>query len=98
MAPACADDVAVASSKTGALQSPVHTSADYGSLERYDFQLIKSVMVKVDPDSDDDDYVWTLNGEPMPEVTESMHVCVLRSAKTELQCYEQFVMLVKFYG
>ena len=60
-APACADDVAVASSKTGPLQSLVHTSADYGSMERFDFQLVKSVVVKVDPDGDDDDYVWTLN-------------------------------------
>ena len=82
-APACADDVAVASSKTGPLQSLVHTSADYGSMERFDFQLVKSVVVKVDPDGDDDDYVWTLNGEPMPVVTESMHVGVLRSANTE---------------
>ena len=44
---------------------------------------MKSVVVKIDPDSDDDDYVWTLNGEPMPVVTESMHVGVLRSANTE---------------
>ena len=52
-------------------------------MERFDFQLVKSVVVKVDPDGDDDDYVWTLNGEPMPVVTESMHVGVLRSANTE---------------
>ena len=82
-APACADDVAVASSMTGPLQSLVHTSADYGSMERFDFQLVKSVVVKVDPDCDDDDYVWTLNGEPMPVVTESLHVGVLWSANTE---------------
>ena len=28
--------------------------------------------------------VWTLNGEPMPVVTESMHVGVLRSASTQI--------------
>ena len=82
-APACADDVAVASSEPDPLQSLVHTSADYGSMERFDFQLVKSVILKVDSNGDDDDYVWTLNGEPMPVVTESMHVGVLRSANTE---------------
>ena len=44
---------------------------------------MKSVVVKIDPDSGDDDYIWTLNGEPMPVVAESMHVGVLRSANTE---------------
>ena len=79
VAPACADDVAVASSKT----DPLHTSADYGSMERFDFQLVKSLVVKTDPDTDGDNYVWTLNGEPMPVVTESMHVGILRSANME---------------
>ena len=82
-APACADDVAVASSKTDLLQSLVHTSADYGSMERFDFQLVKGLVVKTDPDTDDDNYVWILNGEPMPVVTESMHVGILRSANME---------------
>ena len=44
---------------------------------------MKSVVLKVDPDTNDQDYIWTLNGEPMPVVTESMHVVVLRSATTE---------------
>ena len=44
---------------------------------------MKSVVVKIDPDSGDDDYIWTLNGEPMPVVAESMRVGVLRSANTE---------------
>ena len=82
-APACADDVANASSKPAPLQALINTSADYGSMERFEFQLVKSVVVKIDPDSDGEDYVWTLNGEPMPVVTESMHVGVLRSANTE---------------
>ena len=52
-APACADDVAVASSKPDPLQSLVHTSADYGSMEKYEFQLVKSVVLKVDPNTND---------------------------------------------
>ena len=45
--------------------------------------------MKVDPNGDDDDYVWTLNGEPMPVVTESMHVGYLRSANTELSAVNE---------
>ena len=82
-APACADDVAVASSKPEPLQSLVSTSEDYGSMERYEFQLVKSVVLKVNPAENDEDYVWLLNGEPMPVVTESMHVGILRSASTQ---------------
>ncbi|MCG7879544.1 MAG: reverse transcriptase family protein [Candidatus Thiodiazotropha taylori] len=82
-APACADDVAVASSKPEPLQSLINTSADYGSMEHYEFQLAKSVILKIDAAEEDQDYVWTLNGEPMPVVTESMHVGILRSASTQ---------------
>ena len=83
-APACADNVAVASSKPDPVQSLVNTSAAYGSMEHYEFQLVKSVILKIDAAEEDQDYVWTLNGEPMPVVTESMHVGVLRSASTQI--------------
>ena len=59
------------------------TGADNGSIERFEFQLVKSVVVKVDPNSDDDDYVWTLKGEPMPVVKECMPVGVLRCPSIE---------------
>ena len=52
-------------------------------MERFHFQLLKSFVVIIDPDSDYDGYVWTLHGELMPVVTESMYVGVLRSANTE---------------
>ena len=43
-------------------------------MERYEFQLVKSVVLKVNPTENDEDYVWLLNGKPMPVVTESMHI------------------------
>ena len=46
-------------------------------MEHYEFQLVKSVILKIDAAEEDQDYVWTLNGEPMPVVTESMRVGVL---------------------
>ena len=45
---------------------------------------MKSVILKIDAAEEDQDYIWTLNGEPMPVVTESMHVGVLRSASTQI--------------
>ena len=81
--PAYADDIAVVIPNTDTLKSLIHTSADYDSMEIFDFQLVKSVVLEVDPDNDDDDYVWALNCETMPVVTENMHVYVLRSAYTE---------------
>ena len=88
---ACADDVVVASSKPEPLQSLVSTSEDYGSMERYEFQLVKSVVLKVNPAENDEDYVWLLNGDPMPVVTESMHVGILRSASTQVTAVQENV-------
>ena len=45
---------------------------------------MKSVILKIDAAEEDQDYVWTPNGKPMPVVTESMHVGVLRSALTQI--------------
>ena len=41
------------------------------------------IVLIIDPDTDYKDYIWTLNGELMPAVTGSIHVRVLRSAKSE---------------
>ena len=38
-------------------------------MERYEVQLVKSVVLKVNPSENDEDYVWLLNGEPMLDVT-----------------------------
>ena len=90
-APACADDVAVASSKPEPLQSLVSTSEDYWSIERYEFQLVKSVILKVNPGENDEDYEWLLNGEPMPELRENMHVGILRSASIQVTAVQENV-------
>ena len=45
--------------------------------------IVFTQTLKLSSNGDDDDYVWTLNGEPMPVVAESMLVGVLRSANTE---------------
>ena len=61
----------------------MYTFADYGSMERYEFQLLKSVILKIDLPADDEDCednICTLIGEPMPVITECMHVGILRSA------------------
>ena len=55
----------------------------YGSVKRYEFQLVKSIILKIDPATGDEDYIWTFNGETVHVVTESMHVRVLRSASKE---------------
>ena len=39
------------------LQALINTSAEYGPKESFDFQLVKGVVVIIDPISDDDDYV-----------------------------------------
>lgn len=76
--PACADDVAVPSPEPETLQSLIHISAHYTSLERYELQPAKTVVFVIRTHlNDNQDYVWTLNGETMPVVTESMHVGVL---------------------
>ena len=86
-----ADDVAVASSKPEPLQSLVSTSENYGSMERYEFQLVQSVVLKVKQAENYEDYVWLLNGEPMPVVTESMHVGIVRSASTQVTAVQENV-------
>ena len=90
-APACADDVAVASSEPEPSQSLVSTSEYYGSMERYEFQLVKSVVIKVNLAESDEDYEWLLNSEPMPVVTESMHVGILRSMSTQATAVQENV-------
>ena len=83
-----ADDVAVASSKPEPLQSLVSTSEDYGSMERYEFQLVKSFVLKVNLAENYEDYVWLLT---MPAVRESMHVGILQSASTQVTAVQENV-------
>ena len=86
-APTCADDTAAASKSRTALQTLVSISVDYSGMEHYCLQPVKSVVLSVpekrDKDSSDDAYVWTMKGDPMPNVTETMHMGILRSSMSE---------------
>ena len=86
VAPNCADDVAIVSSNRSALQTLVNIATDYSSMERYLLQPTKSVisiLVGKDKTSDATSYEWALNAEPMPNVTETMHMGILRFKSTE---------------
>ena len=86
-APTCADDTAAASKSCTALQTLVNISVDYSGIEHYCLKPVKSVVLSVpakrDKDSPDDAYVWTMEGDPMPNVTETMHISIMRSSTTE---------------
>ena len=86
-APTCADDTDAARKSRTALQTLVSISVDYSGMEHYCLQPVKSVVLSVpakrDKDSSDDAYVWTMKGDPMPNVTEIMHMGILRSSMSE---------------
>ena len=53
---------------------------------------MKSVVLKVNPAENDEDYVWLLNGEPMPEaMDDDLHVGILRSASTQVTAVQENV-------
>ena len=86
-APTCADDTAAASKSRTALQTLVSISVDYCGMEHYCLQPVKSVVLSVpakrDKDSSNDAYVWTMKGDPLPNVTETMHMGIMRSSMSE---------------
>ena len=83
-APTCADDMAFLSDDKEELQSLVNEGDDYSGMERYLLQPVKSVVMPVPGRSrkpvDIQDFVWTINGEPMPVVQEATHMGIKRSA------------------
>ena len=83
VAPTCADDVA----NRSALQTLVNIASDYSSMERYILQptnsVILSILASKDKTSDGTSHEWTLNGEPIPKVRETMLMAILRSKTTE---------------
>ena len=82
--PACCDDVTVTSDESEELQVLVSEGEDYGGMERFLLQPIKSVVMpipgKTRKTMDSDTFTWTINGEPMPVVQDATHMCINRSA------------------
>ena len=68
-------------------------------MERYLLQPAKSVILSIlagkDKTSDGTSHEWTLNGEPMPKVTETMHMVILRSKTTEDSAVKENVSKAK---
>ena len=65
-------------------RSLVDEGGDYGVMERYLLQPVKSVVMpvtgKARKTTDSDDFTWTINGDPMPVVKEATHMGIKRSA------------------
>ena len=87
VAPTCADDTTVVTNERSPLQTLLSISDDYSNMEHYLLQLLKSVVLSVPPprkkSREEEEYQWTLKGEPMPNVTQTMHMGIMRSANTE---------------
>ena len=85
--PTCADDTTVVTEERGPLQTLLSISDDYSGLEQYLLQLLKSVVLTIPPprkrDKLEDGHHWTLKGKEMPNVTQTMHMGIMRSADTE---------------
>ena len=87
VAPTCADDTTVVTKERSPLHILLGISDDYSNLEHYLLQLMKSVVLSVPPtrrkDKSDDGYHWKLKDQPMPNVEQTMHMGIMRSADTE---------------
>ena len=82
--PTFADDMTELSDSKGELQTLVVEGDDYSTLERYLLQPVKSVVMPVPGRGkkpvDTGDFVWTINGKPLPIVQETTHMGIKRSA------------------
>lgn len=87
VAPTCADDTTLLSRNRSALQTLINISVDYSNMEHYLLQPVKSVVLSVpaprSKGKSEDVHQWTLKDEPMPNVPETMHMGIMRSANTE---------------
>ena len=85
-APTCADDVAAISNTLEALQSMVSSAVDYSEMELYLIQPEKSVILPVNSSfrgGHTGDIVINIGNKPMPFVSESMHMGILRSSNSQ---------------
>ncbi|MEW8547264.1 MAG: hypothetical protein AB2693_27460, partial [Candidatus Thiodiazotropha sp.] len=85
-APTCADDVAAVSDRLDSLQSMISTAVDYSIMELYLIQPEKSVILPIHSNfrkSQNKDVIIYAGSAPMPVVSESMHMGILRSANSQ---------------
>lgn len=82
----CADDVAAISNTLEGLQSMVSSAVDYSEMELYLIQPEKSVILPVNSNvrsCQTGDIAINIGSKPMPFVSESMHIGILRSANSQ---------------
>ena len=80
-APTCADDVAAISNTLGVLQSMVSSAVDYSEMELYLIQPEKSVILPGNSNfrgCQTGDIAINIGRKPMPFVSESIHMGILR--------------------
>ena len=80
---ACADDLTLASEDPDGGQLMLAESQDFSSLERFDYQPVKSVSVTVNPTntgiSDSGKAQFELNGTKLAQVSSTTHLGIKRS-------------------
>ena len=83
-APACAEDVTFENDEREELQVLVNEGDDYGGMERFLLQPVKSVVMpipgKARKTTSIDNFTWTIKCEPMSSVQEATHMGIKRSA------------------
>ena len=92
VAPACADDMVLASDRRDALQSVVNVAVDHSCLEHYLLQPLKSVLLEILlnlKSQDPEDVPITMKGQNMPVVQETMHMGIMRSANSQESAVEK---------
>ncbi|MEW8548514.1 MAG: reverse transcriptase domain-containing protein, partial [Candidatus Thiodiazotropha sp.] len=88
VAPAACDDIAVLSPSLDMLQRLISISVDYSRMERYLLQPSKSVVLACQQHcgkrgAEADDISILMGEEPMPVITEAMHMGIMRSEDSQ---------------
>ena len=92
IAPACADDMVIASNRRDTLQTRLDIVVDYSCQEHYLLQSVNSVLLEIPPTlrgQDPEEADITMKGQPMPFVQETMHMGILRSANSQESAVEE---------
>ena len=100
--PTCADDMTELSDSKEELQTLVDEGDDCSTLERYLLQPVKSVVMPVPgrgkKPANTGDFVWTINGKPMPIVQGTTHIGTKRSAISNEATQESLENVVQSDG
>lgn len=85
-APACADDVSLCTDNITDAQILTNIATDYSNTERYELQVLKSVLLKVEPSTRSkvtDDPPIIINGNNIKTVESAVHLGITRSTSKE---------------